>query len=97
MKYNDKIHQTSDLRKVTGFSPAQKFLVIIVPKNEKSIHKIAPTYVWNTIWCFTNISIINMTYIFTKVQDIGVEFTNECVEKKLKHTLSDFKKAESAI
>ena len=38
-----------------------------------------------------------MTYIFTKVQDIGVEFTNECVEKKLKHTLSDFKKAESAI
>ena len=38
-----------------------------------------------------------MTYIFTKVQDIGVEFTNECVEKKLKPTLPDFKKAESAI
>ena len=38
-----------------------------------------------------------MNYTFTKVQDIGVEFTNECVEKKLKHTLSDFKKAESAI
>ena len=38
-----------------------------------------------------------MTYILTKVQDIGVEFTNECLEKKLKHTLPDFKKAESAI
>ena len=40
-----------------------------------------------------------MTYIllFTKVQDIGVEFTIVYVEKKLKHTLPDFKKAESAI
>ena len=31
------------------------------------------------------------------MQDIGMEFKNVCVEKKLKHTLSDFKKAESAI
>ena len=43
------------------------------------------------------LNLINMTYIFTKVHDIGVEFTIVCVEKKLKHTLPDFKKAESAI
>ena len=42
---------------------------------------------------------INMTYKFTKVQGIiiSVEFANVCEETKLKHTLPEFKKADSAI
>ena len=40
-----------------------------------------------------------MNYKFTKVQDIiiSVEFANVCEEKKLKHTLPKFRKADSAI